>query len=98
MDFSRRLREDKVTELTFLKLGDFLMATSESSVFDLNPDEKLQLVEDLWDDLSSKPEEVPVHEWQVKELERRKANLMKNPAPSRSWEEIKKRVRQRNGG
>ena len=34
------------------------------SVFNLSPSEKLQLVEDLWDDLASTPEDVPMHDWQ----------------------------------
>ena len=52
------------------------MRTDIHSVFELSPAEKLQLVEDLWDDLASDPEQVPVHEWQKQELDRRKANLM----------------------
>jgi putative addiction module component (TIGR02574 family) len=44
------------------------MKTVRGSVFDLSPTEKLQLVEDLWDDLASTPEVVPVHEWQKSEL------------------------------
>jgi putative addiction module component (TIGR02574 family) len=67
------------------------------SVFDLSPAEKLQLVEDLWDDLAASPEEVPVHDWQIAELARRKANLQKNPATGLSWEEVKRRVRSRHG-
>ena len=42
------------------------------SIFNLSPPEKLQLVEDLWDDLAATPSEVPVHEWQKEELARRK--------------------------
>ena len=34
-----------------------------ASIFDLSPSEKLQLVEDLWDDLAAAPEAVPVHDW-----------------------------------
>ena len=34
------------------------------SIFDLSPPEKLQLVEDLWDDLAASPSEIPVHDWQ----------------------------------
>lgn len=64
-----------------------------TSVFDLSPAEKLQLVEDLWDDLAATPEAVPVHDWQKKELARRKANLMQHPAPTASWEEVKRRTR-----
>ena len=63
------------------------------SVFDLSPSEKLQLVEDLLDDLAATPEALPVHDWQKEEVARRKANLMKNPASGLTWEEIKKRVR-----
>ncbi|MEW6574358.1 MAG: addiction module protein [Bacillota bacterium] len=67
------------------------------SIFDLSPSEKLQLVEDLWDDLAATPEIVPVHDWQKEELARRKANLMNNPASGLTWEEVKKRVRSRCG-
>ena len=67
------------------------------SVFDLSPAEKLQLVEDLWDDLAATPDAVPVHEWQKQELARRKANLEKNPGSALSWEEVKRRVRSRHG-
>lgn len=64
-----------------------------TSVFDLSPAEKIQLVEDLWDDIASQPENIPVHDWQIKELERREANLKSHPAPTISWEEVKRRVR-----
>lgn len=73
------------------------MNPSKTSVFDLSPSEKLQLVEDLWDDLASSPEEIPVHDWQKQELARRKANLLGNPASGLSWEEVKRRVRSRYG-
>ncbi len=67
------------------------------SVFDLSPAEKLQLVEDLWDDLASTPEAVPIHDWQKEELARRKANLMANPASALSWDDVQRRVRSRHG-
>jgi putative addiction module component (TIGR02574 family) len=67
------------------------------SVFELSPAEKLQLVEDLWDDLATTPEAVPVHDWQKEELARRKANLLNNPASGLSWDEVKRRVRSRHG-
>ena len=73
------------------------MNPAEPSIFDLSPSEKLQLVEDLWDDLAGTPEAVPVHDWQKQELARRKANLLKNPASGRSWEEVKQRARGRYG-
>ena len=39
------------------------MNSKEASIFDLSPSEKLQLVEDLWDDLAATPVAVPVHDW-----------------------------------
>jgi putative addiction module component (TIGR02574 family) len=68
-----------------------------ASVFDLSPAEKLQLVEDLWDDLAASAESIPVHDWQKEELERRRTNLMNNPASGLTWEEVKRRIRSRHG-
>jgi putative addiction module component (TIGR02574 family) len=73
------------------------LSQTNISIFDLSPSEKLQLVEDLWDDLAATPEAVPVHDWQKEELGRRKANLMKNPASELTWEEVKRRARSRYG-
>jgi putative addiction module component (TIGR02574 family) len=73
------------------------MNSNLSSIFDLSPSEKLQLVEDLWDDLAATPEAVPVHDWQKDELARRKVNLLKNPASALSWDQIKRRVRSHYG-
>ena len=72
------------------------MSSETPTVFDLSPAEKLQLVQDLWDDLAASPEDVPVHDWQKEELARRKANLQKNPASGLSWEEVKRRIRSRH--
>jgi len=72
------------------------MNSREASIFDLSPSEKLQLVEDLWDDLAATPEAVPVHDWQKQELARRKANLQRNPASGLTWQEVHRRVRARN--
>ncbi len=69
------------------------MSSKSHSIFDLSPSEKLQLVEDLWDDLASSPDKVPVFEWQVEELERRKKFLSELPASALDWEDLKRRVR-----
>jgi putative addiction module component (TIGR02574 family) len=73
------------------------MNTNNISIFDLSPPEKLQIVEDLWDDLAALLSTVPVHEWQKEELARRKANLMSKPASGLTWDEVKSRVRSRYG-
>lgn len=69
---------------------------NQISIFDLSPAEKLQLVEDLWDDLASTPEDVPLHDWQIAELTRRKANLKNHFAVGISWDEVKRHARNRN--
>jgi putative addiction module component (TIGR02574 family) len=71
--------------------------SARTSVFDLSPAEKLQLVEDLWDDLASSPEAVPVHQWQKEELARRRANLESSPAPLSTWPTIRLRLHSRRG-
>lgn len=69
------------------------MTATDLSILDLSPSEKLQLVEDLWDELGATPEAIPVHDWQKNELARRKANLRRNPASGLTWEEVKRRMR-----
>lgn len=54
--------------------------------------EKLQLVEDLWDNRSASPEVVPVHEWHKEELDRRKEKLAGNPDSGIEWEDAKRRI------
>ena len=76
---------------------DGRMNSTTPSIFDLSPPEKLQLVQDLWDDLATTPADVPVHDWQKQELLRRKANLIQNPASGLDWEEVKLRARSRYG-
>ncbi|HEV8714890.1 MAG TPA: addiction module protein [Candidatus Binatia bacterium] len=73
------------------------MNTEFAQIFELNVSEKLQLVEDLWDDIAAAPEQIPVLEWQKEELARRKAAYLQNPNVSTSWEEAKERIRSRHG-
>src|SRR5262245_47994387 len=48
-----------------LGVGTMGMNPDSTSIFDLSPSEKLQLVEDLWDDLAATtPDEMRVHDWQ----------------------------------
>ena len=69
------------------------MGQVDRSIFDLSPAEKLQLVEDLWDDLAANSENVPIHDWQIREVERRRTNLEKNPSSGVLWEDVKRRIR-----
>jgi putative addiction module component (TIGR02574 family) len=66
-----------------------------TSIFDLSPAEKLQLVQDLWDDLAASEETVQVLDWQKEELALRKARLLAHPAPLRTWDQVKQAARSR---
>jgi putative addiction module component (TIGR02574 family) len=69
------------------------MSSPEKTIFDLSMSEKLQLLEDLWDDIASDPAAVPLPDWQKEELNRRKQNLLQNPGSALSWYEIQRRIR-----
>ena len=72
------------------------MSDAIAAVFNLSPAEKLQLIGDLWDDLSASSDAVPFPVWQKEELDRRKANLEAHPESALTWDEIVRRVRERH--
>ncbi len=67
------------------------------AVFKLSPEEKLQLVHDLWDDLAANPENVPFPDGLFEELERRRAEHEAHPETGMTWEEAKRRILSRHG-
>ena len=69
------------------------MSSPEKTIFYLSMSEKLQLLEDFWDDIASDPAAVPLPDWQKVELNRRKQNLLQNPGSALSWDEIQRRIR-----
>lgn len=73
------------------------MDSSIRAVFNLTPAEKLQLVMDLWDDLASKPESIPLQDWELEEIRRREVNLRAHPETGVPWEEALQRIRQKHG-
>jgi putative addiction module component (TIGR02574 family) len=58
----------------------------------LSPADKLSLVTELWDDLASHPNEIPVTPEQIAELDRRMAAYRKDPTQVTTWEAIKTRI------
>jgi putative addiction module component (TIGR02574 family) len=65
----------------------------------LTPEEQLDLVEQLWDRLSRRPEALPLSEELQRELEARSAELDKDLAEGRPagipWKEVLRRIRDR---
>ena len=58
----------------------------------LSPADKLSLVTELWDDLASHPDEIPITPEQIAELDRRMAAYRKDPTQVTTWEAIKARI------
>ena len=58
----------------------------------LSPAEKFALAIELWDELATNPDEIPVTDEQLQELDRRFEEYQRNPDNLASWEEVKARV------
>lgn len=54
-------------------------------------DQRIQLVEDIWDSIAAMPEAVSVPEWHKEELEKRLDAYHADPEGRSPWHEIKNR-------
>lgn len=68
---------------------------SEISLDKLTIDEKLQLMEQLWDDLSRHPENVPSPDWHGDVLDQRRRAIAEGRTSFEDWDEVKQRLRTR---
>jgi putative addiction module component (TIGR02574 family) len=57
----------------------------------MSPDERLQLLEDIWESLSPL-HQIPIPESHREELDRRLAAADKNPAAGSPWEDVRARL------
>ena len=57
--------------------------------------EKIQLVEDLWDDIALSSEDWPLSDAQKAELSRRIEDFERNPLEGMTWQEAKEQIRRR---
>ncbi len=65
-------------------------------IFQLSPDEKCQLIQELTDDLADQVDKAPVPQWQLDELDRRRAAYLQNPADVLTWEEVEEDILSRH--
>ena len=56
---------------------------------ELSVPERILLVEDLWDSIAKAGDNMPVADWQKKELARRKALFLQNPQSAMNWDAVK---------
>jgi len=69
------------------------MATVLEQAMHLSVQEKLDLISALWDSVAEHPENIPIPDWQLKELERRIEAQRKDPQPGQTWDEVKREIR-----
>ena len=61
-----------------------------SEILRLPPEERIELLGDAWDAITATPDDVPIPEWHVQELERRLADQDPKYLP---WGEVRERLR-----
>ena len=61
----------------------------------LSPEERLELLEEIWDSLSATPEAVPMTQPQREELDRRLDELDSEGPVGIPWDEVYRRLRDR---
>lgn len=69
--------------------------STDVSLGDLSVAEKLALMERLWDDLSRRPDDVPSPKWHGDVLAERIAAVRDGRTNFVSWDDAKKRLRER---
>lgn len=62
-------------------------------LFKLSVEERLQLVEDLWDSIAADTENLPpLSEEQIAEIKRRLEEHEKDPSTALEWEDVRKEL------
>lgn len=62
------------------------------SLRDASIESKLELVEELWADITAKSNSIALPDWHVKELDRSWTEYQANPDEGSSWEEARARL------
>jgi putative addiction module component (TIGR02574 family) len=70
------------------------MAKLEIDINKLSPDERLDLIEELWDSLCADPLKIPLTDAQAKELDRRLDEMEKDTTLGIPWENVLAQIRE----
>jgi putative addiction module component (TIGR02574 family) len=68
------------------------MMISSFDIDHFSPEERLELLDRLWDSLSKKPEAIAVTDAQRAELDRRLADMEHDPDAGVSFDEVEQRI------
>jgi putative addiction module component (TIGR02574 family) len=72
------------------------MSKPALNIDDLSPEERLRLIEELWDSLNEKPGNVPFTNAQREELDRRLDDLERSGPEGIPWEQVLQQIRSRS--
>jgi len=72
------------------------MSKSALNIGELSPEERLRLIEQLWESLGEAPDSVPLTDAQREELDRRLDDLERSGAEGIPWNEVLRRIRDRS--
>jgi putative addiction module component (TIGR02574 family) len=64
-----------------------------AEILALPVEDRVRLVEAIWESISAVPEALPLTDWQKEELDRRLDDLEKNPEAGSTLEEVFARIR-----
>ena len=67
-------------------------AVTLSEVFSLPVEQRIRIVQAIWDSLASRPDEIPVTPEQKAELDRCYAEYLANPDEGSQWADVKARL------
>ena len=65
----------------------------KAEVNQLNLAEKLTLVEDIWDSIAKSNTEIPLNQWQKKELDKRYKDYKEEKLSMHDWQDVHKELR-----
>jgi len=65
---------------------------SVAEILELPVDERIRLVELIWDSIAAVPESVPMSDELKAELDRRLAEFEANPESGIPWDEVRERI------
>ncbi len=68
------------------------------AIRDLDPADKLQLVEQIWDDLAAQETPLPLPDWARTEATRRRDEMLADPNLGSTHEEVWKRINDSRNG
>lgn len=69
-----------------------MKSITASEIAEMPIQQRIQLVEDIWDSIAEMPESVEIPQWHKKELEKRLDAYHANPSEGSPWKDVKKRI------